>query len=123
MAEVAADVLVLLDASKGQGQRELLAEAYRCLTSAAGDPLGQSCCERDELVNIACHGLGDARLAGPGGRASEHEVHELLAEEWTASLLAWSQIFPARLDGVISPCACACGALGTRQVLVPAEGR
>ncbi|MBK3588341.1 hypothetical protein JHN49_33425 [Streptomyces sp. MBT57] len=72
-------------------------------------------------MNIACHGLAHACLAGPGGRASEDEVHELLSEEWTASLLAWSQIFPASLDGVSSPCAC--GALGTREVLVPVEGR
>ncbi len=121
LAEVAADVLALLDAGKDPVQSELLAEAYRCLTFAADDPLGQSCRERDELVNIACHGLAHARLAGPGGRAREDEVHGLLEEGWTASLLAWSQIFPARLDAVTQPCAC--GALGTRQVLVPVEGR
>lgn len=121
LADVAADVLALLDAGENPVQRELLAEAYRCLTFAADDPLGQSCRERDELVNIACHGLAHARLAGPGGRAREDEVHDLLDEEWTASLLAWSQIFPARLDGVTPPCAC--GALGAREVLVPVEGR
>ncbi|MFD8727661.1 hypothetical protein [Streptomyces sp. NPDC059611] len=121
LAEVAADALALLEAGEDPVQRELLAEAYRCLTFAADNPLGQSCRERHELVNIACHGLAHARLAGPGGRAREDEVHELLEEEWTTSLLAWSQIFPARLDAVTQPCAC--GALGTRQVLVPGEGR
>ncbi|WP_405550715.1 hypothetical protein OG215_37415 (plasmid) [Streptomyces globisporus] len=121
LAEVAADVLALLDAGEDPVQRELLAEAYRCLTFAADDLLGQSCREREELVNIACHGLAHACLAGPGGRAREDEVHGLLEEEWTASLLAWSQIFPAHLDA--GSLLCACGALGTRQVLVPVEGR
>lgn len=104
LAEVAADVLALLDAGENPVQRELLAEAYRCLTFAADDPLGQSCRERDELVNIVCHGLAHACLAGPGGRARDDEVHELLEEERTASLLAWGQIFPARPDAGSQPC-------------------
>ncbi|MEV7465297.1 hypothetical protein AB0O20_02135 [Streptomyces kronopolitis] len=120
LTEVAADLLVLMDADDDPVRREFLAEAYRCLTVAADNPLGQSCGEREELVNIACHGLAHALLAGPTGRASEEEVHGFLAEQWTASLLAWSQVFPARLDTVSPPCAC--GALGTRPVLVPAEG-
>ncbi|MFI6688424.1 hypothetical protein [Streptomyces sp. NPDC050485] len=118
--EVAADLLPLMDTSDDPAQREFVAEAYRCLTMAADNPLGQSCREREELVNIACHGLAHALLAGPQGRAGEEEAHGLLAELWTPSLLAWSQIFPARLDTVSPPCAC--GALGTRPNLVHAAG-
>lgn len=120
LTEVAAGLLVLMDADEDSVRREFLAEAYRCLSMAADNPLGQSCREREELLDIACHGLAHALLTGPEGRAGEEEVHALLAEQWTASLLAWSQIFPARLDTVSPPCAC--GALGTRPVLVPAEG-
>ncbi|MEU6406176.1 hypothetical protein [Streptomyces sp. NPDC046985] len=120
LTELAADLLVVMDTADDPVRREFLAEAYRCLSMAADNPLGQSCREREELVNIACHGLAHALLTGPAGRASEEEVHGLLAEQWTASLLAWSQIFSARLDTVSPPCAC--GALGTRPVLVPAEG-
>lgn len=120
LTELAADLVVLMDAHGDPVRREFLAEAYRCLTMAADNPLGQSCREREDLVNIACHGLAHALLAKPSGRASEEEVHGFLAEQWTASLLAWSQIFPAHLDTVSPPCAC--GALGTRPVLVPAEG-
>ncbi|MGW1616151.1 hypothetical protein ACWCQZ_43215 [Streptomyces sp. NPDC002285] len=118
--EVAASLLALMDTSDSPVRRELIAEAYRCLTMAADNPFGQSCREREELVNIACHGLAHAILAGPRGRAGEEEVHGLLAEQWTASLLAWSQLFPARLDTVSPPCAC--GALGTRPVLVYTAG-
>ncbi|MEV7889916.1 hypothetical protein ACWD3I_47080 [Streptomyces sp. NPDC002817] len=118
--EVAADLLALMGASGDPVKRELIAEAYRCLTMAADNPLGQSCREREELVNIACHGLAHAVLAGPKRRAGEEEVHGLLTGQWTASLLAWSQIFPARLDTVSPPCAC--GALGARPVQVHAAG-
>lgn len=41
-------------------------------------------------------------------------MHEFLAERWTASLLAWSMIFPTALDTTSPPCAC--GPLGTRPV-------
>ncbi|MCZ1011926.1 hypothetical protein [Streptomyces lydicus] len=119
LTEVTTDLLALRDASDDPVPREFLAEAYRCLTMAAENPLGQSCREREDLVDIACHGLAHALLAGPKGRASEEEVHHLLAEQWTASLLAWSQIVPARLDTASPPCVC--GALGTRPVLVHTE--
>jgi hypothetical protein len=99
-------------------QSELVAEAYRCLSIAADNPLRQSCRQREDLVDIACHALAQALLAGPRGRAGEEEVHDFLAERWTASLLAWSTIFPAALDTVSRPCAC--GALGTRPALTAA---
>ncbi|MFD5516377.1 hypothetical protein [Streptomyces sp. NPDC127066] len=117
--EVAAHVLDAMDASSDHAEREMLAEAYRCLSVAADNPLGQSCREREEVLNIACHGLAHAILQhNSQKRATEEEVHELLAEWWTASLLAWSQIFPARLDTVSPPCTC--GALGTRPALLSA---
>jgi hypothetical protein len=116
--EVAADVLRVMGA-RDSVEREFLAEAYRCLSLAADNPLGQSCREREDLLNGACHGLAHALLFGPQGRAGEEEVHELLAERWTASLLAWSMVFPPRLDVVSPPCAC--GALGARPALVSAE--
>ena len=84
------------------------------------NPLGQPGREREELVDIACHGLAHALLAGPTGRVSEEAVHCFLDEQWTASLLAWSQVIPARLDAVSPPCAC--GVLGTRPVPVLTEG-
>ncbi|MFF8786740.1 hypothetical protein [Streptomyces sp. NPDC015125] len=116
LREVAADVLEAMGACGDLVKREFAAESYRCLSAAAENPLGQSCREREDLLNIACHGLADALLVGPQGRADEEKVHELLAERWTASLLAWSRVFPARLDTVSPPCVC--GALGTRPVLV-----
>lgn len=109
--EVSAGVLKVMDA-RDPVEREFLAEAYRCLSLAADNPLGQSCREREDLLNGACHGLAHALLFGAQGRAGEEEVHELLAEGWTASLLAWSMVFPSRLDVVSPPCAC--GALGAR---------
>jgi hypothetical protein len=116
---VAADVLKAMDASGDHAEREVLAEVYRCLSMAADNPLGQSCREREELLNLARHSLAYAFLQrGSQERAAEEMVHELLAERWTASLLAWSQIFPTCLDTVSPPCAC--GALGTRPALAPA---
>jgi hypothetical protein len=119
---LADDVVKAAEASGQEAGRDYLAEAYRCLSLAADNPLRQSCREREALVNIACHGLAHAAIRqGPEGPASEEEVHELLTGLWTPSLLAWAELFPAYLDGVSPPCAC--GALGTRQVLVPAAGR
>jgi hypothetical protein len=88
--EVAADVLKVMGA-RNSVEREFLAETYRCLSVAADNPLGQSCREREDLLNGACHGLAHALLFGPQGRAGEEEVHELLAERWTASFpRAWT---------------------------------
>ena len=42
-------------------------------------------------------------------------MHAFLAERWTASLLAWSMIFPAVLDRASGQCVC--GALGTGLLL------
>jgi hypothetical protein len=117
--EVAAGLLPVMGACCDPVERELVAEAYRCLTMAADNPLRQSCREREDLLNIACHGLAHALLVDPQGRAGEEEVHECLAEQWTASLLAWSMIFPTALDAASPPCAC--GALGTRPGLTPAR--
>ncbi|MCQ8774814.1 hypothetical protein [Streptomyces telluris] len=117
--EVATGLLPAMGACSDPAERELLAEAHRCLSMAAGNPLGQSCREREDLVNIACHALAHALLARPQGRASKEQVHAFPAEQWTASLPAWSMIFPAALDTVSPPCAC--GAMGTRPVPAPVE--
>ena len=119
---VAADVLVAMDAAAQEPVRGYLADVYRHLSVAADNPMRQSCREREAMLNIACHGLAHALLLQPAGvRASEEEVHALLTDRWTASLLAWSEIFPSGLDGASGPCVC--GALGTRPVLVPTGGR
>ncbi|MFD6967212.1 hypothetical protein [Streptomyces sp. NPDC059949] len=119
VGDLAADILPAMDAAEDPADREELAEAYRCLSMAGENPLRQSCAERASMVNIAVHALARTLLRRDTGRTpSEEEVHELLSSLWTASLLAWAQIFPAHLDGASPPCAC--GALGTRPV--PAAG-
>ncbi|MFE3629452.1 hypothetical protein [Streptomyces goshikiensis] len=118
---LAADILPAMDAAEDEAAREELAEAYRCLSLAGENPLRQGCTEREAMVNIAVHALARALLRRDTGRTpSQEEVHELLSGLWTASLLAWAQIFPAHLDGG-SP-SCACGALGARPFLAPATG-
>ena len=118
---LAADILPAMDATEDPADREELAEAYRCLSMAGENPLRQSCAERESMVNIAVHALARTLIRRDTGRTpSEEEVHELLSSLWTASLLAWAQIFPAHLDGGSPPCAC--GALGTRPVPAPAAG-
>ncbi len=121
LGDLAADILPAMDAAEDEAAREELAEAYRCLSLAGENPLRQSCTEREAMVNIAVHALARAVLRRDTGRTpSEEEVHELLSSLWTASLLAWAQIFPAHLDGGSPPCAC--GALGTRPLMAPATG-
>lgn len=121
LGHLAADILPALDAIKDETVKEELAEAYRCLSLAGENPLRMGCSERESLVNIACHALARALIRRDAGReASEEETHELISSVWTASLLAWSQLFPARLDGASPPCGC--GALGTRPAGVLATG-
>ena len=119
LTEVAADALKAMNVDEKAEQHEVLAQAYRCLSLAAENPLRQSCREQEELLGIACHDLAHAVLGrDPQEHAGKENAQALLAEGWTASLLAWSQLFPARLDTASPPCAC--GALGTRPELVPA---
>jgi len=110
LSGLADDTLLAMDAAGDGVVCEYLADVYRHLSVAGDNPLRQSCDQREALLNIACHGLAHAVLRQEGAADGEEEVHALLAEQWTASLLAWSQLFPAVLDTASTPCAC--GALG-----------